>query len=121
MAKIKKYRRKSRIYTKFGVATEQVRVISKKDREREKEARHAGHPDLNVEMPPDTKAGYFDGFGISFSESEFVLDFMKNRGAPGTVMSFKVHTRVITSPVTAKKFRAALEENIRNHEKREKR
>ncbi|MEW6040385.1 MAG: DUF3467 domain-containing protein [Elusimicrobiota bacterium] len=111
MTKIKKYRGKSRLYTKYGGTTEQVTVISKKDREREKELKELparqGMPP--VEVPPEIERGkYADGFGVSFKEGEFIIDFLKIEK-----QKIKLHTRVITSPTHIKRFAKTIEKMLR--------
>ena len=108
MSKIKKYRGKSRIYTKYGGTAEQVTVLSKKDREREKEARETRAASSEVEVPEEIAPGKIaDSFGVSFREGEFVIDFFKTEKG-----KLKLHTRIITAPAHLKRFAGILKKAL---------
>lgn len=73
-------------------------------------------PEIKIEIDEETARGVYTNLAlISHTETEFVLDFtfiMPN--SPKT----KVLTRIITSPTHAKRFLAALEDNIAKFEAR---
>jgi len=120
MTKIKKFRGKTRIYTKFGGTTERVTVLSKKDREQEKETREGAAAqsaaNLSIEVPAEIEKGkYADSFGVSFKEGEFVIDFLKATNFESAARAkLKIHARVITSPAHAKRIATMLAEKIKN-------
>ncbi len=72
--------------------------------------------EIKIEIDEDTARGLYTNLAfISHSETEFVLDFtFLQPNSPKT----KLLTRVITSPAHAKRFLAALRENIVKYEAR---
>ncbi len=69
---------------------------------------------LQVEIDDATAKGTYANFAlISHTETEFVLDFVLMQ--PQSPKA-KVQTRVISSPIHAKRLLWALEENIRRFE-----
>lgn len=69
---------------------------------------------LNIELNEDVADGNYSNLAvITHSQSEFVLDFI--RMMPN-VPKAKVKSRVIMTPLNAKKLLAALGENIRKFE-----
>ena len=73
-------------------------------------------PEIKIEIDDETARGVYTNLAlITHSETEFVLDFtFIQPNSPKT----KVLTRIITSPVHAKRFLAALEDNIVKYEAR---
>jgi len=71
---------------------------------------------LQIEMDDATSQGAYINLAIiSHSETEFVMDFVFFSPNP---QKAKVRNRVITSPAHAKRFLAALQENISKYEAR---
>lgn len=69
---------------------------------------------LDIELTPDIAAGVYSNLQlIQHSPTEFVLDFIQVM--PG-VPKAQVKSRVILSPVHAKKLLAALQDNINKYE-----
>ena len=69
---------------------------------------------LNIELPEDVAEGtYANLVMIAHSAEEFVLDFI--RVVPG-VPKARVKNRVIVTPQHAKRFLAALADNIKRYE-----
>lgn len=73
------------------------------------------HPQqINIELPENLAQGTYANLVIvSHSEAEFVMDF--TRILPG-VPKAKVQSRIVMTPLHAKKFANALSENIRKFE-----
>jgi hypothetical protein len=73
-------------------------------------------PEIKIEIDEETSKGVYTNLAfISHSETEFVVDFtFIQPHAPKT----KVLTRIITSPTHAKRFLAALQDNIQKYEAR---
>lgn len=73
-------------------------------------------PEIKIEIDDETAKGTYTNLAfISHSETEFVLDFTFLQ--PNSPKA-KVLTRIITSPTHAKRFLAALQDNIAKHEAR---
>ncbi|HBL18796.1 MAG: hypothetical protein A2X36_15695 [Elusimicrobia bacterium GWA2_69_24] len=73
-------------------------------------------PEIQIEIDEPTAKGLYTNLAlISHSETEFVLDFTFLQPQPRKA---KVHTRIITSPVHAKRFLWALQDNLRKFETR---
>lgn len=69
---------------------------------------------INIEMTEEIAEGEYANLAmIAHSHSEFVIDFI--RLMPG-IPKAKVKSRVVISPEHAKRFLAALEENIHKYE-----
>ena len=69
---------------------------------------------IQIDLPDDVAEGIYANFAvISHSPSEFVMDFA--RMVPGTQKA-KVQARLIMTPINAKMFIKALEENIEKFE-----
>lgn len=67
-------------------------------------------PQLNIELTEDMAEGIYSNLAIiTHSNSEFVVDFIKVM--PG-VPKAKVKSRVVLTPQHAKRFLAALTDNI---------
>ena len=98
-------------YTKWGKLTE-VRTMS----EPKTPTPSAGPVQLQVEMDDATAQGVYANLAaMSHTETEFVLDFLfVQPNAPKA----KLRSRVISSPVHAKRVLAALADNIRKYEER---
>ncbi|MFH2202902.1 MAG: DUF3467 domain-containing protein [Elusimicrobiota bacterium] len=72
--------------------------------------------EIKIEIDEETARGVYSNLAfISHSETEFVLDFTFLQ--PHSAKT-KVQTRIITSPAHAKRFVAALQENIVKYEAR---
>lgn len=71
---------------------------------------------VQVEIDDATSQGIYTNLALlTHSETEFVMDFIYIQPqAPKA----KVRSRVITSPAHAKRFLAALQENIQRYEQR---
>jgi len=71
---------------------------------------------LQVEMDDATAQGLYANLaGIAHNETEFILDFLFLQ--PNQPKA-KLRSRIISSPVHAKRFLVALSENIRKYEER---
>ncbi|HOX21910.1 MAG TPA: DUF3467 domain-containing protein [Elusimicrobiales bacterium] len=71
---------------------------------------------LQVEMDDATAQGIYSNLaGIAHNEAEFVLDFLFLQ--PGQPKA-RLRSRIIASPVHAKRFLSALGDNIRKYEER---
>ena len=71
---------------------------------------------LKIEIDEKVGEGIYANFAVvTHSLAEFILDFI--RVLPG-VMKHKVKSRIIISPVHAKTFSNALQENIKKFEKK---
>ena len=71
---------------------------------------------LKIEIDEKIGQGYYVNFAVvTHSLAEFILDFI--RVLPGVPKS-KVKSRIIISPVHAKAFSKALEDNINKFEKK---
>ncbi|MEE1323015.1 MAG: DUF3467 domain-containing protein, partial [Bacteroidales bacterium] len=69
---------------------------------------------IDIELTPDMASGVYSNLQlIQHSQTEFVLDFIQIM--PG-VPKPQVKSRVILSPVHAKKLLGALQENISRYE-----
>lgn len=69
---------------------------------------------LNIEISEETAEGSYANLAIiTHSNAEFVIDFVNVM--PGTPKS-KVKSRIIFTPMHAKRFMKALEENIEKFE-----
>lgn len=69
---------------------------------------------LNIEISEETAEGSYANLAIiTHSNAEFVIDFVNVM--PGTPKS-KVKSRIIFTPMHAKRFMKALEENIERYE-----
>jgi hypothetical protein len=69
---------------------------------------------LNIEISEETAEGSYANLAIiTHSNAEFVMDFVNVM--PGTPKS-KVKSRIIFTPMHAKRFMRALEENIERFE-----
>ncbi|MBI4249164.1 MAG: DUF3467 domain-containing protein [Elusimicrobia bacterium] len=73
-------------------------------------------PPLEIELDPLTAQGVYANLAvITHTEAEFVLDFIFV--APNQTKA-KARSRIIVTPLQAKRFMAALAESIRGYEKR---
>ena len=71
---------------------------------------------LKIEIDEKVGEGIYGNFAVvTHSLAEFILDFI--RVLPGA-MKHKVKSRIIISPVHAKTFSNALQENIKKFEKK---
>ncbi len=68
---------------------------------------------VNVELPGDLEAVYSNFVVITHSPSEIVLDFAR---IMPNVPKAKVHARVVMTPMNAKSFLNALQENLKKFE-----
>ena len=71
---------------------------------------------LQIQLDDDVAQGQYINFAVvNHTPTEFVLDFIfiQPQGGKG-----KVHSRVVTAPVHAKRLMLALNENIKKFEKR---
>ncbi len=69
---------------------------------------------INIELPEEVAEGIYSNLAIiSHSQSEFVVDFI--RLVPN-VPKAKVKSRVILTPMHAKRLMRALNENIKKYE-----
>ncbi|NLO91981.1 MAG: DUF3467 domain-containing protein [Elusimicrobia bacterium] len=74
------------------------------------------HMQLQVEMDEATSQGQYANLaGIAHNETEFVIDFLFMQ--PNQPKA-RLRSRIISSPIHAKRFLAALSENIRKYEER---
>lgn len=73
-------------------------------------------PQLQIEIDETVARGVYTNLAmIAHSETEFLLDFLfLQPQSPKT----KVLTRIVTSPVHAKRFLSALQDNIAKYEAR---
>ena len=72
------------------------------------------NPQLNIEISEDVDEGTYANLAIiTHSNAEFVVDFVNVM--PGTPKS-KVKSRVILTPMHAKRFMKAMVENIERYE-----
>ena len=73
-------------------------------------------PEIDVVVEEAIGQGkYANLASITHTDGEFILDFMfLHPGTPGG----RVHTRIISSPKHAKRFVAALADNIRRYEEK---
>lgn len=75
------------------------------------ETRPAG---IQIEIDEQTAQGIYVNLAmITHNETEFVFDFIY---AQPQAAKAKVRTRVITSPIHAKRFLKALEDNLKKYE-----
>lgn len=73
-------------------------------------------PEIQIEMDEATARGVYTNLAfISHSETEFLLDFTFLQ--PQTPKT-RVHTRIISSPLHAKRLLWALQDNISKYEAR---
>ena len=73
------------------------------------------HKQLNIELPEDISEGVYSNLAIiSHSQTEFVVDFI--RLVPN-VPKAKVKSRIVLSPVHAKRLLRALADNVKKYEK----
>ena len=69
---------------------------------------------INIELPEEIADGQYSNLAIiTHSNAEFVIDFVKVM--PG-VKKAKVKSRVVLTPQHAKRFLAALAENVKKFE-----
>lgn len=69
---------------------------------------------LNIELNDEEADGVYSNLAIiSFSPSEFILDFARRVPGPDKA---KVHSRVLMSPLSAKLLLKTLRENIEKYE-----
>ena len=69
---------------------------------------------FNIDIPEDVATGVYSNFVIiGHSQTEYVIDFVT---ALPALTKPKVSSRVVMSPVHAKRLLAALSENIRKYE-----
>ena len=81
----------------------------------EKESKKKRHQ-IKIELDDNVGQGEYANFAVvTHSLAEFILDFIKV--LPGVPKS-KVQSRIIISPIHAKTFSKALEENINKFEKK---
>jgi hypothetical protein len=71
------------------------------------------NPPLNIEISEEIAEGSYANLAITHSNAEFVIDFVNVM--PGTPKS-KVKSRVILTPMHAKRFMKALVENVERYE-----
>lgn len=72
------------------------------------------NPQLNIEISEEIAEGVYSNLAvITHSNAEFVIDFINIM--PGTPKS-KVKSRVILTPIHAKKLMRALAENVAKYE-----
>lgn len=73
-------------------------------------------PPLQIEIDENVARGVYTNLAlITHSETEFLIDFLFLQ--PQTPKT-KVLTRIVTSPVHAKRFLAALQDNVAKYEAR---
>lgn len=95
--------------TDWGHGVKEIRRL------KEAPAPASAPPKLELELDEKTARGrYTNAAAVSHGECEFVLDFLFLQ--PGQAGA-KVHTRVVTSPLHAKRFLAALKENLERRER----
>ncbi len=71
---------------------------------------------LNIELKEEQADGVYSNLVIvSFSPSEFILDFARRVPGPNKA---KVHSRVLMTPLSAKLLLKTLEKNIENYEQK---
>ena len=72
------------------------------------------NPQLNIEISEEIAEGNYANLAIiTHSHAEFVIDFVNVM--PGTPKS-KVKSRIILTPMHAKRFMKALKENVERYE-----
>ena len=78
------------------------------------EKQNKGQKQLNIELPEEVAEGVYSNLAIiSHSHSEFVVDFV--RLLPN-VPKAKVKSRIILTPVHAKRLLKALADNVKKFE-----
>ena len=109
----KKYRKSKTDYTDWG---HHVKQVTRHKRQEVPVEDAKKPPPLEIELDPLTAQGVYANLAvITHSEVEFVIDFIFV--APNQAKA-KVRSRIIVTPVQAKRFMAALAESIRGYEKR---
>lgn len=69
---------------------------------------------VEIELDENTAQGIYSNLAIiSHSEGEFIFDFIF---VPPQMPKAKVRSRLITSPIHAKRFLLALQENVSKYE-----
>ncbi|MBI1316776.1 DUF3467 domain-containing protein [bacterium] len=75
---------------------------------------HEAQPNLNIEIKEDVADGIYSNLAvINHSAMEFVVDFIQMM--PGLPKP-RVRSRIILSPMHAKRFAQAMAENVRRYE-----
>ena len=73
-------------------------------------------PQIQIQLPPETANGaYVNLTLVNHTETEFVFDFVYIQPLEPRAT---VRSRIISSPKHAKRFMAALQENIQQYERR---
>jgi len=109
MSKFKSYRRKSRLYTRIDSTTEQVRIISKKEKILQEERKLKPAIDDTVAVGKKS-----DFVNTNWREGEFIIDFMRSKMQNDD--KSKVSARIIFSPINAKRLYGTVVESIKNYE-----
>jgi len=74
------------------------------------------NPEIQIEIDEDTARGVYTNLAlITHSETEFLFDFTFLQPQPKKT---KVLSRIVSSPVHAKRLLWALQDNIRKYEER---
>ena len=73
-------------------------------------------PQLNIEIKPEVAGGHYSNLAvISHSRTEFIIDFVFHHPA---MPRANVQSRVVMSPVQAKRLMRLLEQNIASYEQK---
>jgi hypothetical protein len=81
---------------------------------KEEQAKGKGPQSVNIELPAEIARGVYTNLAvISHSDAEFVLDFIQIFPGAGKA---EVRSRVILSPINAKRLLHALGENVEKYE-----
>lgn len=94
---MKKFKRGKHEYIFWDKKSKQVRTLAKK---KTKKTEPAGAKILLDETSKKTSGVFAENFLIHFNENEFIIDFLQNV-SPGR---FKISSRAILTPKTAKKL-----------------
>jgi len=75
---------------------------------------HKNQKQLNIELPEEVSEGIYSNLAIiSHSHSEFVVDFIR---LMPNVPKAKVKSRIVLTPMHAKRLMKALSENLKKFE-----
>jgi len=109
MTKPEKYRKGKHHYVRWDKKTKEVKVMSETPEKKEQ-------PKIQIDIDDVTSQGmYVNLASISHSENEFTFDFVYVQ--PQSPRG-KVRARIITSPQHAKRFLAALTDNINKYQQK---
>ncbi|MEA3507263.1 MAG: DUF3467 domain-containing protein [Elusimicrobiota bacterium] len=103
----KKFKKGKHTYVDWGSGGKEVKKMTEKPQSKQK---------IEIKMDEETAMGKYSNIcSISHTPEEFVLDFIF---IPPNSPRAKVISRVLMSPGHAKRLQMALEENLKNYEKK---